>query len=109
MSVWKDFRQTMRKGESQRVLWAMRGPLSLKHRAWDLALIRKEKEQMCFILFSAFLGRGLGSYDARGVCATEPHDPEHVLREDVAGTICPCFGPQHDSKSQSPRGTKQEF
>lgn len=61
---------------------------------------------MCFILFSAFLGRDLGSYDARGVRTTEPHDPEHVLSEDVTGTICPCFGPQQDSKSQSPGGQK---
>lgn len=35
----------------------MRGPLSLEHRAWDLALIRKEKEQMCFILFIFCISR----------------------------------------------------
>lgn len=55
MSVWKDFRQTMRKEESQWVLWALRGLLGLKRRAWDLALIRREKEQVCFILLLYFL------------------------------------------------------
>lgn len=57
MSVWKDFRQTMRKEESQWVLWALGGGglLGLKRRAWDLALIRREKEQVCFILILYFL------------------------------------------------------
>lgn len=56
MSVWKDFRQTMRKEtvESRWVLWALRGLFSLECRAWDLTLARRE-EQVRFILLLYFL------------------------------------------------------
>lgn len=50
-------------------------------------------------LFSAVLGRNLGSYDARGTLTTRPHHSEHILSEDVMGTICSCFVPQQCSRS----------
>lgn len=54
MSVWKDFRQTMREErvESPWVLWALS---SLKCRAWDLALIRRGKGLVFILLLCSLL------------------------------------------------------